>query len=359
MGRELAKASAQLAGLLAWTLTGLACAAAPSPPVSVEEGLRGLSAGARELFAKYEAQALRKGWRRKEIEVDGRERQLMWTGPKGRWARGAIIAMHGGGGTYSNYACGVRLGRPMEEFAGLAVKKGFAVISPDSTFNGAADAKGRKCGKRWDCTAVGGRANVDLPFIRKIVEEVIPELRPAGSGRGVFMTGISNGGFMTILAATSMPGRITAFAPVSCGDPYGTHMDMGTHPRLERANAPGVFRDNGTGRTISTLGAAGSGPYRNEKKWPEHKLERMPGFRQFQDRNDGCVDFSLAVKARDMLVRHGYRDAGALFIRGGRRSVWLHFWQRAYNRPMLAFFEEQARGLENAADPGAGGEEKH
>jgi poly(3-hydroxybutyrate) depolymerase len=304
-----------------------------------------MSADLRRKFAQHEAEALERGWKKRTLRVGGVERQLIWKGPDGAWKNGAIIAMHGGGGTFSNFAAGERLGRPMVEFAEMAIKSGFAVISPDSTYNGATDASGRKCGKRWDCTAVEGRENVDLPFIGKIIDEVIPGLRPKGSGRGVFVTGISNGGYMTILAGTQMPGRVTAFAPVSCGDPYGTHMDMGTHPALERPHAPGVFRDNGTGKPISAAGAAGKPPYAKEKKWPEHDLEKLPAFKQFQDRNDGVVDYSLCEKARSQLVKHGYPDAGALLLKARRRSLWAHFWQRAYNRPMLEFFSSEAKKL--------------
>jgi poly(3-hydroxybutyrate) depolymerase len=310
-------------------------------PVGAGSG-RAMERRVRELFAEHEAGALRAGWKRRALKVGGSQRQLLWKGPEGWWRRGVIIAFHGGGGTYSNFASNVPLGRPMVEFGELALREGFALVCPDSTYNGATDEAGRPCGKRWDCLAIGKRENVDLPFIAKIIDEVIPGLRPEGSSEAVFLTGISNGGFMTILAATHFPEKITAFAPVSCGDPYGTRMDMGTHPRLERRHAPGVFRDSGTGKTISTPGAAGQGEYANEKPWPKPPAERLPAFKQFQDRNDGIVDFSLAEKARRMLTKHGYRDAGAFVVEGRERSVWRHFWQSGYNRPMLEFFGEQA-----------------
>jgi polyhydroxybutyrate depolymerase len=316
---------------------------------------QGMSARLRKLFAEREAEALKKGWKKHTLRVRGRRRSLLWKGPAGAWKHGAIIAMHGGGGSSAGFASSGRLGRPMVRFAELAMARGFAVLSPDSTFDVVTDPQGRRCGKRWDCTAINGRENVDLAFIAKIIDEVIPGLRPEGSGRGVFLTGISNGGYMTILAATGLPARIAAFAPVSCGDPYGTHMDMGTHPRLERSHAPGVFRDNGTGKLISAVGAAGAAPYAQEKNWPQHGVGELPAFKQFHDRNDGVVDYSLAVKARKMLVKHGYRDAGAVVVRAHRRSLWAHFWQSAYNRPMLDFFVSEAGKSKPPASERRGG----
>ena len=64
-----------------------------------------------------------------------------------------------------------------------------------------------------------------------------------------------------MLAATHFADEINAFARVSSGDPYGTYMDMETHPLVERKNAPGVFRDNETHKLISRKDAADGMPY--------------------------------------------------------------------------------------------------
>jgi poly(3-hydroxybutyrate) depolymerase len=249
------------------------------------------------------------------------------------------VALHGGGGHCSNFGAGLDLGKPMEEFSALALREGFALFSLDSTEDGARDAEGRPCGKRWDCVAVEGRPNVDLPFIQAVLDRTIPGLRPEGSSKAVFLAGISNGGFMTILAATHFPDRIAAFAPVAAGDPYGTSMDMGTHPQNERAMAPGVFRDLETGRMIHEPGAAAGETRTREKKWPERNPPAALRFKPFHHCGDGACDFSCMEKARKGLVDHGYVDDGPFILEGdGKRSVWNHFWQAEYNRPLCDFF---------------------
>lgn len=296
------------------------------------------------LYDHHEQQCLHKGWQKLIVEVAGRKRQLMWRGPKGSWEHGAIVALHGGGGTFSNFGSNLAIGRPMVQFADLAVERGFAVFSPDSTWDVVTDARGRPCGKRWDCTAQEGRDNVDVPFIRKVISEVIPGQRPAHSATAVCLAGISNGGFMTILAATHLPDQVTAFAAVSAGDPYGTHMDMGTTTLLRRTAAPGVFRDNETGKLISAPGAAAAKDYPNEARWPSPQCERKPAFKQFHHQGDAGVDISCMEKARTLLVEHGYRDAGPFIVRdAGRKALWKHFWLGRYNRPLLDFFAQCVR----------------
>lgn len=300
-----------------------------------------LPAWTKALFDHHEQECTKRGWQKVVAQVGGRERQLLWRGPKPSWKRGAIIALHGGGGTFSNFGSNVRIGKPMVDFGDLAVKEGFAVFSLDSTWNLVTDAGGRLCGKRWDCIAQKHRDNVDLPFIEAVITRVIPEARPQGSGTDVFMAGISNGGFMTILAASHFPDKITAFAAVSAGDPYGTHMDMGTIPPLKRPTAPGVFRDNETRRIISAPNAAGAHDYPNEVDWPQTHVHPMPAFKQFHHERDAGVDLSCMEKARRQLVEHGYRDADAFIVRDtGRKALWKHFWLGLYNRPLLAFFAQ-------------------
>ena len=295
---------------------------------------------ARALYARLEKECIEKGWRKVVVEVGGLRRKLLWRGPKGVWKNGAIVALHGGGGTCSNWGSGPRsLCEPMWRFVDLAVAEGFAVFALDSTDGLVADEKGRSCGKRWDCLARKKGDNIDLPFIKTVLEKTIPGLRPAGSAEEIFMTGISNGGFMTILAATHFPEMIAAFAPVSAGDPYGTYFDMGTHPKRERYKAPGVFRDSETNEPINRPGAARAERYPHESKWPETGEARKPPFKQFHHRQDGACDFSCMEKARRTLVEHGYKDDGAFVLKDhGGRSVLKHFWRKEYNRPMIDFF---------------------
>jgi len=61
---------------------------------------------------------------------------------------------------------------------------------------------------------------------------------------------------MTILASTHFDDMITAFAPVSAGDPYGTYLDC-SDKSTGRENAPGRWYDNDTkieiGKTNSSF----------------------------------------------------------------------------------------------------------
>lgn len=291
----------------------------------------------KRLFAYHEKQALASGWQRVTVEVGGEQRQLMWKAPKGQW-RGAIVALHGGGGSYSNFASNIRLGQAMVEFGQQALERGFAVFSLDSGWNLAKDSEGRGFGKRWDCFAREQGNNVDLPFIEKVLDEVIPAKRPAGSGPSLFLTGISNGGYMTILAASHFPNKVVAFAPVSAGDPYGTELDLATEPRWERDTAPGVFRDRASGLKISEVGAGKSD--RNELAWPEPGSVNMPSFKQFHHEGDLIVEVSNMHKANRQLLIHGFKDKGAVVLKaGGRKSLQKHFWMPEYNGPILDFFE--------------------
>jgi pimeloyl-ACP methyl ester carboxylesterase len=288
---------------------------------------------------KDEKESIRKGWQQIIIKINGLDRKILWKGPGNSWQHGAIIALHGGGGTYSNFGSTVPIAQPMVEFGKLAINQGFAVFSLESTWGVALDEKGRSIGKRWDCMALDFRENIDLPFIQSVITEVIPKIRPSKSAESIFITGISNGGYMTILAATHFSDKIDAFAPVSTGDPYGTFIDLGTHPRLERQHAPGVFRDNETNRLISERRAAVADSYPNEKDWPATNIKPKPQFKQFQHKGDGLVDISCMEKAQKLLTKHGYRDDGPfILIDTGGKSIWNHFWMNEYNRPMLEFF---------------------
>jgi dienelactone hydrolase len=293
---------------------------------------------------KYEKEAITKGWRQITININGLNRKILWKGSDNPWHYGAIIALHGGGGSYSDFGSAVPIARPMVEFGELAINEGFAVFSLDSTWGEALDDKGRSIGKRWDCMAIDYRENIDLSFIQAVITDVIPKTRPHQSAKSIFITGISNGGYMTILAATHFADKIDAFAPVSTGDPYGTYIDLGTHPRFERPHAPGVFRDNETHMLIYKTGAAESDNYPNEKVWPITDIKVKPKFKQFQHKGDGLVDISCMKKAQKLLIRHGYSDDGPFILTDTEgKSIRKHFWMREYNKPMIEFFKRSKK----------------
>jgi dienelactone hydrolase len=304
----------------------------------------------RELYEDTESLCLENGWKEIKINVNDVEREMLWKGPPS-WKHGAIIVMHGGEGVDSNFCSSVpksqnRLfndvlrGVPVEEFSELAIKEGFAVFSLNSTYNRVTDNDGLSVGKRWDSLMQEGKNNIDLPFIEKVIVEIVPKMRPKGSSESVFMTGISNGGFMTILAATYFADRITAFAPVSAGDPYGTYFDMHSHGLIERKCGPGVWRDSETNMEVNKPNACVAEILTHEKKWS--KTKRSIPFKQFHNQGDGACDISCMQKVGKLLVEHGYKDDGAFVIDHNERNFIEHFWQEEYNQPLITFFKNQS-----------------
>lgn len=305
------------------------------------------------MTATHEQDCIRKGWQKLTVIVDGVPRELMWKGPAVPWKHGAIMVFHGGGGMATNYCSslpvgqalvdyGIRLGQPMVDFAELALEEGFAVFSPDSGRGTLTDAEGNSCGKRWNCLVQVHEKipNTDVAFIREILTRTIPALRPPGSAADVFAAGVSNGGFMTILAATQLPGWFTASAPVSAGDPYGTYMNCSPGGLASiRKNAPGIFLDNETRRSIAKTDSCEAASYLHEQPWPSASGGQKPPFKLFYHEGDGAVDPSCKEKVEKLLVEHGHLDDGSFIIRHrGKRTIQNHFWVQPYNRPILEFF---------------------
>lgn len=286
-----------------------------------------------------ERQCLSRGWQRIEMDVAGHRRRLLWKGPTGTWTKGAILVMHGGGGDYVQWCtANARLVAPQAAFSELAISEGFAVVLLDSTAE-VTDAEGRICGKIWD-DEVRDRPNLDIPFIGTVLDDILPGLRPKGSREAVFLTGLSSGGYMTVRAATHFDDRITAFVPVSSGDPYGWHRTCDPDLTMRR-KVHGAGFDNETDKQIIEPGSCLSEDYPHEQPWDTTAIDRKPPFRMFHDERDGINDVSCARKVERLLLAHGYPGAEAFTLDGGRRSLVNHLWQDAYNRPILAFFEQQ------------------
>lgn len=284
----------------------------------------------------------RAGWEKVTFNVDGLERLVYWKGPGDPWKNGAIIVLHGGGGGAANHFCaGRRIVEPQIRFAKRAIESGFAVFALEATIDVVTDSAGRICGKRFDFSVLN-RPNVDLPYIQHVLK-LIPSRRPPASNEAIFMTGLSTGGYMTIRAATHFEDKITAFAPVSAGDPYGT--DTNCDIKLSRrTSAKGILVDRETRKQIIELDACRANAYPRESAWENAGARsRKPAFKQFHSEDDGIVDLSCMLKARTMLQRHGYRDAGALVLRStGKRSMYHHLWLDQYNQPILDFFASEA-----------------
>lgn len=309
--------------VLAW-LTGVASVfASPLPERS------------RKLYHHHEQQCINKDWKKLTVNVQGKQRKLLYKNPSGN-PNGVIIAMHGGGGTHSNFCSNIWIGKPMVEFGELALANGFDVFSLDSGWNSFSDNKGNPCGKRWASQNLGTRPNPDLLFIRKVLNKIIPKHTPASARRNIFMTGISNGGYMTILAATSLQGKIKAFAPVSAGNPYSLRMDCKRRP-ADRPAAPGRFFHK-NGNMINTLDSCRKHHTGNLTGKAEINHGNI-SFKQFHHKGDVLVDLSCMREAEKFLTKNRYRRHNPLILDdGGSRRLWKHFWLRRYNQPIIDFF---------------------
>ncbi|MDW7772825.1 MAG: hypothetical protein SCH71_08050 [Desulfobulbaceae bacterium] len=295
------------------------------------------------LYKRFEQECLEKGWQRVDLRVNDLTRKILWKGPGGSWTNGAIITLHGGGGTYSNYCANIRIGRPMVEFSEMAISEGFAVFSLESEEGFLRDQRGDSCGKRWLSMAIDNGANPDTVFIEKVIREIIPGLRPANSSKSIFMTGHSNGAFMTVLAATHLSDKIEAFAPVSGGDPYGIYVDCSEGSAFR--HTPGKFYDRETKKPINEKDACKSEKYTNEKSWPGKDSLNKPPFKLFYHLGDSVDDTSCKEKLKELLVRNGYSDAGSVILGDVDSTRWPlnHFWMDEYNRPLIDFFKKYAR----------------
>lgn len=300
------------------------------PPLTQPNPLE--QASARSVIAACSAEKFHS----ETISVEGRRRQFWWKAPSGSW-NGAVIAMHGGGGTSGDFCSQTH----MSAFSNLALENGLAVFSINST-HAVTDAAGHVCGKVWD-DEVRTRRNIDLTFIERIIATEIPSRRPDGSSTVTFLTGHSSGGYMAVRAATHFNDLITAVAPVSSGDPYGRYRDCNPTLGMRGTGSNAVYGkgyDLETHREIATVNSSLSpgGVYPHEKPWETSGPPVPPSFMKFHAENDGIEDFSVHNKLIDQLVDRGYSTA--VWIRPGdaSRTTAGHAWQESYNRPMVNFF---------------------
>lgn len=289
--------------------------------------------------AYQEKQCMAQGWQRVVVPVAGISRELLWKAPAGVWPKGVIIVLHGGGGQYFQWCvANARVVAPQVRFSELALQEGFAVFLLNSS-DRVTDNEGRVCGKIWD-DEVRNRPNLDLPFIGNVIREVVPQLRPDGSRKEIFLTGLSSGGYMTTRAATHFDDQVKAFAPVASGDPYGWHRICEAGMTL-RKKVHGAGFDNETGKQITEVDACRADHYPNEKIWDSARPAIKPAFRIFRHEMDGINDASCSKKISQLLHQHGYSGSPDFVLQGGRRSLANHLWQDAYNRPVLDFFTSQ------------------
>jgi polyhydroxybutyrate depolymerase len=113
-----------------------------------------------------------------------------------------VIALHGGGGT----------GAGMRQLSGLDAisnANGFVVAYPDGYLKSWADGRG---------TTDAEKAGVDdVAFISALIDQ-LAQITPIDTKR-VYVTGISNGGMMSVRLACALSNKITGVAPVAANMP--------------------------------------------------------------------------------------------------------------------------------------------
>lgn len=281
------------------------------------------------------------GWTLDQVTVNGLPREFFWKAPQGAWKNGAIIVMHGGSGFHHQFCTSSnKLTDAQVRFTELAVQSGFAVFSLNST-DKITDTQGRLCGKVWD-DEVRDRPNIDIPFIREVITKHIPERRMSGGSPSVFLTGLSSGGYMSVRASTELPDLVTAFAPISNGDPYGWIRDCTPKPHGRKTVHGGSY-DNDTGKQIIERNSCDTSTgYKKEMPWPDTGAAQKPVFKLFHHHKDGVHDYSCNERVRAQLLAHGFPEDGRFVLEGGWRRWVNHFWLDDYNAPILDFFEKHA-----------------
>ena len=288
----------------------------------------------------YAQECGERGWRRSTPEVEGLSRKVYWRTPVGNWSKGAIVLLHGGGSSYESWCSSGPGSHHMVAFTEAAIRQGFALVAIDSTEGVVLDAWGRQCGKRFDFASAS--SNVDLPFVDRLITNLIPAVRPSGSNSRVFVAGLSSGGFMTIRAGSHFDDKIAAFAAVGAGDPYGTHMVC--EPTIsDRTRAPGTFIDNDTQRTIGVPDACVATNHPNERAWESSGRMNKPPFKLLHHLYDNTVNISCMRKAAEQLVLRGYLDQGTVALDKPKQPPEeTHLWQAEFNQPILDFFSKVA-----------------
>jgi polyhydroxybutyrate depolymerase len=151
----------------------------------------------------------------RKIEHAGLDRTFLLHLPKGRnddKPVPLVIVLHGAGANG-------RITELLTGFSPLADRHGFAAVYPDAEPGGGLGV--------WQFWSAGGEqtagaakkakaklvARDDFGFIAALIDQLVAER--VADARRVYVTGISNGAFMTNRLACVMPERIAAIAPVA------------------------------------------------------------------------------------------------------------------------------------------------
>jgi polyhydroxybutyrate depolymerase len=115
-------------------------------------------------------------------------------------ASGLVIALHGSGESGTTFRSRTQLSEKADQ-AGFAVAYPYALLSPGEGIT------------EWNelfNNSFGGNPPDDVGFLRELIKALQAQLRP--DPKRIYVTGFSNGGFMTHRAAIQLSGFVAAIA---------------------------------------------------------------------------------------------------------------------------------------------------
>lgn len=183
------------------------------------------------------------------LEHAGRQREYTLVLPAGE-ARPLVLALHGGGGSASQFES-TSLLTPKAEAAGYAVAyldgTGGALLSIQTWNAGAC------CGQARD------NGVDDVGFVRALIDDLVA--RYPIDRRRVFATGHSNGGMMSYRLACELADRVAAIAPNASALMFD--------PCAPSRPVPILHAHSKLDENVPYLGGAGSGPGTDGITFPE------------------------------------------------------------------------------------------
>jgi polyhydroxybutyrate depolymerase len=141
------------------------------------------------------------------ILVDGVVRDYRMFRPPGTFGKALplVFMLHGAIGTSAQ----------IEEYVGLtavAAREGFAIVYPQGIGRGWNDGRADK-----SRIAPKGSGADDVKFLKSLIEELVA--KGLVDPKRIYISGLSNGGFMAMRMACEAPERFAAFAPIMASAP--------------------------------------------------------------------------------------------------------------------------------------------